>query len=59
MKFEATLIGTVKFKRTFTLHAMNEEDAAEIAEEMFVDCLNEGDECDIQEIYIEEVVTKK
>jgi predicted transcriptional regulator len=55
MKFEATLRGRVLFERTFTVYAKNEEDAGEIAEEMFQDTLNENDECEVEEICIDEL----
>lgn len=53
MKFEATLRGRVVFERKFTVFAKNEEDAAEIAEEMFRDNLKREDECEVDELYIE------
>ena len=53
MKFEVTLKGTVEFERTITVFAMNEEDAATIAREMFCEHLAEADEVDLSEIYVE------
>ena len=53
MKFEVTLRGTVSFERTFTVYAKNEDDAAEMGEEMFRDNLKKEDDIEINEIYVE------